>query len=195
MEPGLADAAIAAFSIVSKIMMFAFSALLGFGQGFQPICGYNYGARKYDRVRKAYTFCLYFGAVFLFIMSALGFLFAGNIVALFRNDPHVIQIGTIAMRCQCSTFTLMALVTCTNMLYQNIGRVVGATLLAVTRQGLMFISCHTDSARICFTTSIWGRIPCPAHRGPVCFRNGGPACHTHVSGTKTARRGKLPPNR
>ena len=59
--------------------------------------------------------------------------------AVFRDDPAVIGFGTVAMRCQCCSFTLMAVVTITNMLYQNIGRVVGATLLAVARQGLMFI--------------------------------------------------------
>lgn len=153
--PELSDAAIAAFSVVSKIMMFAFSALLGFGQGFQPVCGYNYGAQKYDRVRNAYTFCLRIGTAFLLVMSVLGFLFAGNIVSLFRDDPDVIHIGTIAMRCQCCTFTLMALVTCTNMLYQNIGRVAGATLLAVARQGLTFIPVVLILPRL-FHTALWG---------------------------------------
>ncbi|MEA5040011.1 MAG: MATE family efflux transporter [Clostridiaceae bacterium] len=154
-EPKLADAAIAAFSVVGKIMMFAFSALLGFGQGFQPVCGYNYGAKKYGRVRDAYIFCLKIGAAFLFGMSILGFVFAGDLVALFRNDPDVIRFGTIAMRCQCGTFTLMALVTCTNMLYQNIGRVVGATLLAVARQGLMFIPVVLILPHL-FSTPLWG---------------------------------------
>lgn len=134
-----ADAAIAAFSVVTKIMMFAFSALLGFGQAFQPVCGFNYGAGKFSRVRNAYVFCLRVGITFLFLSSCLGFALAPRLVALFRDDPDVIRFGSVAMRCQCCTFTLMAVVTITNMLYQNIGRVVGATLLAVARQGLMFI--------------------------------------------------------
>ncbi len=133
------DAAIAAFSVVSKVMAFAFSALLGFGQGFQPICGFNYGAKKYDRVKHAYVFCLKVGLAALFIESCLAFSLAPQLVAVFRDDPDVIRYGTVAMRCQACTLTLMAIVTMTNMLYQNIGRVVGATLLAVARQGLMFI--------------------------------------------------------
>ena len=120
-------------------MMFGFSALLGFGQGFQPVCGFNYGARKYSRVREAYLFVVKTGVLFLLGVSVLGFLLADKAVALFRDDPAVIAVGQIAMRCQCVTFPLMAIVTMTNMLYQNIGRVVGATLLAVARQGLMFI--------------------------------------------------------
>ncbi len=137
--PEVSDAAIAAFSVVSKIMMFAFSAVLGFGQGFQPVCGFNYGAAKYGRVKKAYMFCNKVGAAFLLTASCLGFLFAPKLIALFRDDSTVIAIGTIALRCQCCTFTLMAFVTITNMLYQTIGRVVEATLLSIARQGLMFI--------------------------------------------------------
>lgn len=151
----MADAAIAAFSIVGKIMMFGFSALLGFGQGFQPICGFNYGAKKYGRVLKAYTFCLKIGFAFLLAASCAGFLLADQLVALFRNDPDVIAFGRIAMRCQCCTFSLMAVVTCTNMLYQNIGRVVGATLLAVARQGLMFIPTVLLLPHL-FSEPIWG---------------------------------------
>ena len=137
--PESPDAAIAAFSVVGKVMMFGFSALLGFGQGFQPVCGFNYGARKYDRVREAYLFVLKTGILFLLGVSGLVALLADRLVALFRDDPEVIRIGMVAMRYQCVSFPLMAVVTMTNMLYQNIGRVVGATLLAVARQGLMFI--------------------------------------------------------
>ncbi len=152
---GRSDAAIAAFSVVNKIMMFAFSALLGFGQAFQPVCGFNWGAGRYDRVREAYMFCLRVGLAFLAAASCLGYLFAPRIVALFRDDPAVIEFGTVAMRCQCCTFTLMAVVTITNMLYQNIGRVVGATLLAVARQGLMFIPVVLILPRV-ISPAIWG---------------------------------------
>lgn len=154
-SPDMADAAIAAFSVVGKITMFGFSALLGFGQGFQPICGFNYGAKKYDRVRKAYVFCLKVGIAFLVVVSCVGFLLAEQLVSLFRDDPNVIAFGKIALRCQCCTFVLMAVVTCTNMLYQNIGRVVGATLLAVARQGLMFIPTVLILPHV-FSESIWG---------------------------------------
>ncbi len=149
------DAAIAAFSVVNKVMMFAFSALLGFGQGFQPVCGFNYGAGKYGRVRRAYVFCVRVSIVFLLGASCLGFAFAPRVVAAFRDDPAVIAFGTVAMRCQCCSFTLMAVVTMTNMLYQNIGRVVGATLLAVARQGLMFIPVVLILPHV-FPEPIWG---------------------------------------
>lgn len=152
---GQADAAIAAFSVVGKIAMLAFSVLLGFGQGFQPVCGFNFGAGLYGRVRRAYVFCIKLGMGFLFFSSVLGFAFAGPLVRLFRDDPQVVAHGTIALRCQCVPFALMGLVTMTNMLYQNIGRVAGATLLAVARQGLLFIPVVLVLPRV-FEIPIWG---------------------------------------
>ena len=139
MASELADESIAAFSIASKLMFFALSAVLGFGQGFQPVCGFNYGAKKYDRVRQGYLFCLKFGFIALFSLSILGFIFAPQLIALFRDDPQVIAIGKVALRCQCVTFTLIVLLTMTNMAYQNMGKVLGATVLALARQGLTFI--------------------------------------------------------
>jgi len=135
----LADKSIAAFSISSKIMFFAFSAVIGFGQGFQPVCGFNYGAKRYDRVKEGYLFCLRFGFVILLILSVLGFIFAEPLISLFRDDPDVVSIGKTALRFQCVSFTLLVVLTTTNMAYQNMGKVVGATVLALARQGITFI--------------------------------------------------------
>ena len=150
-----ADAAIAAFSVVSRVMFFVFSALLGFGQGFQPVCGYNWGARKFDRVREAYLFCIKVGVLFLLGVSACTFLFAGPIVSLFRDDAEVIRMGTIAMRCQSCTLPLMAVVTMSNMLFQTTGKALRATLLAVARQGLTFIPCVLLLPKL-LDPAIWG---------------------------------------
>ena len=150
-----ADAAIAAFSVVSRVMFFVFSALLGFGQGFQPVCGYNWGARKFDRVREAYLFCIRVGVLFLLGVSACTFLFAGPIVSLFRDDAEVIRMGTIAMRCQSCTLPLMAVVTMSNMLFQTTGKALRATLLAVARQGLTFIPCVLLLPKL-LDPAIWG---------------------------------------
>jgi putative MATE family efflux protein len=150
-----ADAAIAAFSVVSRVMFFVFSALLGFGQGFQPVCGYNWGARKFDRVREAYLFCIRIGILFLTLISACTFVFAGPIVALFRDDPQVIRMGAVAMRCQSCTLPLMAVVAMSNMLFQTTGKAVRATILAIARQGLTFIPCVLLLPRI-IDPAIWG---------------------------------------
>ena len=150
-----ADAAIAAFSVVSRVMFFTFSALLGFGQGFQPVCGYNWGARKFDRVREGYLFCIQVGVTALLLISTCTFLFARPIVSLFRDDPEVIRMGAIAMRCQSCSLPLMAVVASSNMLFQTAGKPVRATILAIARQGMVFIPCVLLLPRA-IDPAIWG---------------------------------------
>ena len=133
------DAAIAAMGVVQRITMFGASAMIGFGQGFQPFCGFNYGAKLYDRVKKAFWFCFKSSTVFLLAVSALGFVFAPQLVALFRDDPEVIAIGAAALRFQCLTFAAHGWVVMSNMMLQTIGRTVPATFLAMARQGIFFI--------------------------------------------------------
>lgn len=133
------DAAIAAMSVVGRITMFASSALIGFGQGFQPVCGFNYGAKRYDRVREAFWFCVKISTVLLFALSVIGFLLSGSLIGIFRNDPEVIRIGTLALRLQCLTFTLNGWIIVNNMMMQTIGKTARASILASARQGLFFI--------------------------------------------------------
>lgn len=133
------DAAIAAMSVVSRIMMFANSALIGFGQGFQPVCSFNYGADKYDRVKEAFWFCVKVSTAVLLGLAVLGGFLSGHLIWIFRNDPDVIQIGTTALRFQCVTFALNGWIIMNNMMMQTMGKTVPATILAASRQGLFFI--------------------------------------------------------
>lgn len=133
------DAAIAAMSVVSRIMMFANSALIGFGQGFQPVCGFNYSANKYDRVKEAFWFCVKVSTAALLGLAVLGGFLSGHLIWIFRNDPDVIQIGTTALRFQCLTFALNGWIIMNNMMMQTMGKTVPATILAASRQGLFFI--------------------------------------------------------
>ena len=150
-----ADAAIAAFSVVGRVMFFMFSALLGFGQGFQPVCGFNWGARKFDRVREGYLFCMKVGVTALLLISTCTFIFAEPIVSLFRDDPDVIRMGAIAMRCQSCSLPLMAVVASSNMLFQTTGKAVRATILAIARQGVTFVPCVLILPRL-IDPAIWG---------------------------------------
>jgi len=133
------DAAIAAMGVVQRIMMFGSSAMIGFGQGFQPVCGFNYGARLYHRVKQGFWFCFKSSTAFLFVLAVLGFLFAPRLIALFRDDPEVVAIGAAALRFQCVTFCFQGWVIMSNMMLQTIGRTVPATFLAMARQGIFFI--------------------------------------------------------
>lgn len=133
------DAAIAAMSVVGRISMFAGSALIGFGQGFQPVCGFNYGAKKYARVREAFSFCVKVSTCALFVIAVIGFILSGSLIGIFRDDPEVIRIGTLALRFQCLTFTLNGWIVFNNMMMQTIGKTFYASILASARQGLFFI--------------------------------------------------------
>ena len=115
--------------------------MLGYGQGFQPVCGFNFGAKKYDRVKKGVSFCVKSSLIALIIFAALGVVFAPNLVAAFRDDPDVIEIGVRTLRWQCLTFPLLGWVTICNMLTQTIGYTVRASILATSRQFLFFIPC------------------------------------------------------
>lgn len=137
---GQEASAVAAFAVVSRTMMFAFSLILGFVQGFQPVCGFNYGAHKYDRVRQSYFFAFSVSTAMLVVLSVLGYVFASQIVAIFRSEDAVlIDIGSRALRWQCAVFPLVTLGTASNMLFQNIRMPIRSTLLSISRQGLFFI--------------------------------------------------------
>lgn len=136
---GYGDAAIAAMSIVSRVMMMAVSAIIGFGQGFQPICGFNYGAKRYDRVRKSFWFCVKIAFSVLVVIGAAAFILSPQIIRLFQADPEVQRIGSLALRLQCAFLPLFSFVCLANMMLQTMGIAGRATLLAVARQGLFFI--------------------------------------------------------
>ena len=134
------DAAVAAMSVVNRVFMFVLSAMLGFGQGFQPVAGYNYGAKRYDRLRDAYRFCVRVSMIFLACIACIGFIVAPQVIALFRrDDPVVIAIGAFAFRAQCVTLPLQGLIVISNMMFQSIGRNKPALIIAVSRQGLFFL--------------------------------------------------------
>jgi len=134
------DAAVAAMSIVGKIFMFIFSVTLGIGQGYQPVLGYNYGARNFRRVREAFFFTLKTCIVFMAACSIGGFAAAPFLMKLFiATDPDVIAIGSKALRAQCLTMPLVPLGVMCNMTFQSIGKSWTATFLAAARQGIFFL--------------------------------------------------------
>jgi len=133
------DAVIAAMSVVQRITMFGASTMLGFGQGFQPVCGFNYGAKLYDRVKKGFWFCVKLSTGVLIGISVLGYIFARDLIALFRNDPAVIACGAAALRYQCLSFPFHGWIVMSNMMEQSMGRTIPATFLSIARQGMFFI--------------------------------------------------------
>ena len=131
------DAAVAALSIVTKVFNLIQSVVIGFGQGFQPVLGYNYGARRLDRVKEAVWFSVRTCTVILTIAAVTGYVLAPHVIALFRRDDAlVIAIGTRAFRHQCLTLPLGAVLVFANMFFQSLGKSWRAVMLAICRQGL-----------------------------------------------------------
>ena len=121
-------------------MQFANSLVIGFGQGFQPVCGFNYGAKKYARVREGFWFCVRYGTIFLVLVMIAGEIFASQVIALFRaDDAEVIRIGALALRLQCVTLPLFAYIMISSMMMQTTAQTAQASILALGRQGLFFL--------------------------------------------------------
>ena len=133
------DAAIAGMSVVNRVMLFANSALVGFGQGFQPVCSFNYGAGLHGRVKQGWKFCSKYGTIFLIIFAFISIIFSEKIISFFRDDPEVIAVGSAALFWQMLTMPLNGAFMMSNMMLQSIGKGVRASLIAATRSGLFFI--------------------------------------------------------
>lgn len=134
------DAALAAMSIVTRVTGLLFSSMLGFGQGFQPVCGFNYGAKLYDRVHKAFRFSVWAATAVLLVVCTACYIWAEPIMTLFRKDDlDVIWIGAKTLRWQLLPFPLLGFTTLAMMMAQTIGKPVRASVLAAARQGLFFL--------------------------------------------------------
>lgn len=133
------DAAIAAMGYVGRTSSLIFSVGLGIGQGFQPVSGFNYGAKKYSRVKKGTWFTLGFGAAFIGVISAVCFALAPQIIALFRKEALVIEIGSEALRIMCVFLLFLPVSVVATMLFQSIGKSLPALILSCLQSGLVFI--------------------------------------------------------
>ncbi|MBE7038273.1 MAG: MATE family efflux transporter [Ruminococcaceae bacterium] len=133
------DAAVAAMSIVNRITFFIFAVGLGIGQGFQPVASFNYGAKIYSRVKKAFYFTMFAGEALLGTFVIVGLLFSNHLIGIFRNDPTVVLIGTLSLKLQLLSLFFHPLTICSNMLFQSIGENKKATFLSMLRSGILFI--------------------------------------------------------
>ena len=133
------DVAVAAMSIVNRITFFIFAVGLGIGQGFQPVASFNYGAKIYSRVKAAFYFTLFAGEILLGVGVIGCLIFSDSLIGIFRDDPSVIAIGTVALRYQLLALFFHPVVICSNMLFQSIGENKKATFLSMLRSGILFI--------------------------------------------------------
>lgn len=154
------DAAIAAMSIVGRCGNLLFSFALGIAQGFQPVCAYNYGAKKYNRVKKATKFTMIFGMSVLAVLCFICYLNASMIIRFFRQEKDIVTIGTQALRWLCLMLFSLPVSAVGNMLFQSIGKSGRALLLACIQSGLLFIPLVSFLPHIIGITGIEIAQPC-----------------------------------
>ena len=133
------DPAIAGMSVTSRALMLLVSALIGFGQGYQPVCSYNYGAGLYGRVKEGFRFCVKYGTILMTAAGAICLLWAAPIVRFFRNDPEVVAVGSVALRWQAAVLPLLAFSILTNMMLQATGKGIKSSITSSARNGIFFI--------------------------------------------------------
>ena len=126
-------------TIVNRICFFIFAVGLGIGQGYQPVSAFNYGAKKYKRVRTGFFFTWGIGELLLSILAIIGLFLSDTLVGLFRDDPQVIEIGSFALKAQLIALFFQPLSICCNMTFQSVGKNKAATFLSALRSGLVFI--------------------------------------------------------
>ena len=136
----ISDSVLAGIGVCTKIMMFPFSIILGFGSGFQPVAGFNWGARRYDRVEECYRFASKVALIGSIIMAAFVAIFADQIILIFAgSDPEMRAIGRWCMWSQCLALPIHGWVAVVNMLCVGLGNAKGAFLLSTARQGTCFL--------------------------------------------------------
>ena len=134
------ETTIAAFTVSSRVAALGYMVMIGFGQGFQPICAMNYGAKKYDRVSKAFRLTVGIGTALMVIAAAVCVAFAEPFVGIFSpDDPEVVRIGAVILRYQCISFPFLAFYAVSSMYMQNCGRYMTALVISVARQGIFYI--------------------------------------------------------
>ena len=132
-------AAVAAISIANKLYMLVRHIVIGIGQGFQPIAGYCYGAKRYSRVKRVFWSATAAATVICVSIAAAVFFLREPVMIWFRDDAEVVAIGSAMLKFLCVTIPLMGFSTYVNQLYQSLGFAAGATFLASCRQGIFFV--------------------------------------------------------
>lgn len=131
--------AVAAMSVTGRLFMVFFSLFIGYGQGFQPVAGYQFGAGNKERLKQAFDFTLWSSTIAAAGIGVAGFLLAPVMMGFFLKEEAVIAIGSYAFRSQCIVLPLIPVGILSNMLFQGIGQQGKAAFLSACRQGIVFL--------------------------------------------------------
>ena len=132
--------ALAAMGPVTKIMSMGTLIVFGFLKGFQPIAGFSYGAKKFDRLREAIRTAVLWSTIFCVIFGFVAAVFSTQIVSLFtKEDAEMVRIGSIALRGNGLSFVLFGFYTVYSFLFLVMGKAAEGCVLGACRQGICFV--------------------------------------------------------
>ena len=155
------DMAIASYGVINRLTFVFAMMVMGLNQGMQPIAGYNYGAKHYDRMLKSfYLTCLYATGV-MAIVFILGECFPELITKMFTHDPLLIDLTVRPMRIICSTMLIIGFQMVTGNLFTSIGKAGKAIFLSLTRQVIYLIPLALILPRVFMDPldGVWWSIP------------------------------------
>lgn len=136
----ISDSVLAGIGVTTRIMMFPFGIILGFGQGFQPVAGFSFGARRFDRVKQSFRFASCVALIGGAVMGLVIGVFSEQIIALFtKTDTDMLKVATLCIRLQCAVLPVHAWVAVINMLCGGIGYALFAFILSTARQGVCLL--------------------------------------------------------
>ena len=133
------DSLLAALTVSSRISAIAYMIMIGWSQGFQPICAMNYGAKKYTRVKDAFKLTSIIGSIFLIFSAIFLYIFSNELVRTMTADSEVVSISVLILHMQCITLPFVGFFAVSSMLLQDTGKYLMASILSVSRQGIFFI--------------------------------------------------------
>lgn len=136
---GFGEEVIAALTVSGRITAIAYMLVIGWGQGFQPVCAMNYGAKQYDRVKKAFKYSVSIGTAFMTLSAVMIYIFARELTMTLSRNSEVIKIGVRILRFQCFSLPFMAYFAVSSMLMQNIGRYFLSLIISISRQGIFYL--------------------------------------------------------
>lgn len=153
------DLAIGAFGIVNRLVFIIVMIVMGLNQGMQPIAGYNFGAKQYERVTKTLKLTIIYATGVTIFGFIIGMLFSDTVVGIFTSDAELIELSAKGLRIVVMFFPIIGFQMVTANFFQSIGMASKAIFLSLTRQMVVLLSCLLILPRFFGAAGVWYSMP------------------------------------
>jgi len=153
------DVAITIFGMINRLLMFIFMPLFGVVQGLQPIAGFNYGAKKYDRVREVIMISIKYTTIYTIVGWVIAQAFAPFFLSIFTSETHVVTMGIPILRMVVLAIPVISVQIISSAIFQAFGKARPAMILSLLRQFIMLIPMVLILPRFFGIWGIWVSFP------------------------------------